>query len=466
MIDGRRSVRLLTLACLWLIFCFSPLAAPLADAQTGKTALANVIPATPAGEQLTWALQQVNDGGTGLSAREVAGRFSDDFLDALPAADLIAVFTGYLAPNGPMAVARFEGGVTATRANALLTTPSGQPWHVRLGVEPVPPYRINDLFFEPAPLPPAMEKPPTSWTALDRQLKKVAPEVAFIAAEVTDGTCRPVRALNADEELAVGSNFKLYVLGELARQIEAGEASWDEPLALRANLKSLPSGNMLYLPDGSVFPLITYAERMAAESDNTATDHLIDRLGRENIEQVMATMGHADPALNTPLLMTREWFAIKLRLSDGEIDDYLAADDATQRRILAERVEPEANTLWEGEEWVNPYLIDSIEWFASAADLCRATAALHELGGRPGLAPILDCLSLEPGIAFDAATWSYVGYKGGYETGVKSNVWLLQRTDGRWFAIAAIINDPQEEIEGQKLNQLMVPATALLAKTE
>jgi beta-lactamase class A len=464
MTDGRRSTRLLPLLCLSLIFCFSLLVAPLAGAQTGKTALANVIPATPAGDQLSWALQQVNDGGSGLSSKEVAGRFSDDFLDALPVADLIAVFTAYLAPNGPMTVARFEGGVTTTRANALLTTPSGQPWRVRLGVEPAPPYRINDLFFEPAPLPPAMEKPPTSWTALDRQLKKVAPEVAFIAAEVTDGTCQPIQALNAEEELAVGSNFKLYVLGELARQIEAGEASWDEPLALRAELKSLPSGNMLYEPNGTAFPLVTYAERMVAESDNTATDHLIGRLGRENIERMMATMGHTDPALNTPLLMTREWFAIKLRLSDEEIAGYLDADDATQRQILAERVEPEANTLWDGEEWVNPYLIDSIEWFASASDLCRATAALHEFAGHPGLAPILDCLSLEPGLPFDAATWSYVGYKGGYETGVKSNVWLLQRTDGRWFAIAAIINDPKKEIKGQKLNQLMVPAAALLAK--
>ena len=33
------------------------------------------------------------------------------------------------------------------------------------------------------------------------------------------------------------------------------------------------------------------------------------------------------------------------------------------------------------------------------------------------------------------------------------------------FAIAAIINDPTKEIDGQTLKQLMVPAAALLAKT-
>src|SRR5215216_869499 len=153
-------------------------------------------------------------------------------------------------------------------------------------------------------------------------------------------------------------------------------------------------------PISRVSPLVTYAEHMVEESDNTATDHLIDRLGREKIERMMATMGHADPSRNTPLLMTREWFAIKLRLSDKEIAGYLASDDATQRQILADRVDPEANTLRDGKEWVNPYLIDSIEWFASAADLCRATAALHELASHAGLEPIQDCLSLEPGIPF------------------------------------------------------------------
>ncbi|MEA2523216.1 MAG: hypothetical protein QOF73_443 [Thermomicrobiales bacterium] len=467
MIVGSRRARLLPLLLVCLSLLLSSPLAPLASATKTKPAaeLANAIPNTPAGAQLSWALDQVNGGGATLTSDDVVGRFTDGFRAALSPADLIAVFTGYLAPNGPMTVARFEGAVTSTRANALLTTASGHPWHVRLGVESEPPYRIDDLFFEPAPLPATLPRPPQSWNAFDRQLKKVAPKVAFIAAEVTDGTCQPLRTVNAEEELPVGSTFKLYILGELARQIEAGKASWDEPLPLRADRKSLPSGNMLYEPNGSVFPLVTYAEQMISESDNTATDHLIDRLGRRNVERMMATMGHVDPALNTPLLMTREWFAIKLRLTKDQIADYLNADDATQRRILRDEVGPQADTLWDGEEWVKPYLIDSIEWFASASDLCRAMASLHELTAHQGLAPIQDCLSLKPGIPFDAATWSYVGYKGGYETGVKSDVWLLQRTDGRWFVLAAIINDPTKEIDGHTLNKLMVPAAALLAKT-
>jgi putative SOS response-associated peptidase YedK len=78
---------------------------------------------------------------------------------------------------------------------------------------------------------------------------------------------------------------------------------------------------------------------------------------------------------------------------------------------------------------------------------------------------VAGALSLEPGIVFDPAIWTYVGHKSGYETGVKSNVWLLQRSDGRWFVLAGIINDPRKEINGAGLADLMVAATALLAKT-
>lgn len=468
----RRATRLFHVISLFiallLVSSSLTISSPVASGATYRSPaadLADRLAASPAGEHLSWAVEQVNDGGASLTAEDIVARFSDDFLNALPVNDLIGVFTAYLAPYGPMRIARLEGGVTATRANALLIAADGEPWRVRLGIEVTEPYRINDLFFEPAYRPVGMDNPPTSWSSLNKHLDKVAPEVGFLAAEVTDGACEPVSGLNADQELAVGSTFKLYILGELARQIEAGDITWDDLLKLTPRLKSLPTGNLLYEPNGSLFSLVEFAERMTAESDNTATDHLISFLGRKNVEAMMATMGHAHPASNIPLLMTREWFAIKLRLSDDLIDEYIAADDERQREILTHDVKPKADTLWDGEEWINPYLIDSIEWFASAADLCRAAAYLQEQSSRRGLAPVLDCLSLEPGIAFDPAIWTYVGYKGGYETGVKSHVWLLQREDGRWFAITAIINDPTKEIDGVKLNGLMIPAAALLAKT-
>jgi hypothetical protein len=220
---------------------------------------------------------------------------------------------------------------------------------------------------------------------------------------------------------------------------------------------------MLYEPVGATFPIRTFAERMIADSDNTATDHLIARLGRENVEAALERFGNAYPERNVPLLMTREWFAIKLRLSPEEIEAYIDSDVRDKRDFLAGRVDAEASTLSEVEQWPGAYFIDKIEWFASAADLARVMTGLHGMASSEGLAAIHDALSINPGIVFDARTWAYVGYKGGYETGVKSDAWLLQRGDGRWFVLSAIINDLQFEIDGYGLWQLIMPAVGLLA---
>lgn len=426
---------------------------------------AAAIPESAAGEQLAWALAQVNGSAASLTERELKRHFVAAFLDVLPAPDLLGVFRSYLAPYGPMALARFEGPIDGTRIRAILTTPAAD-WRVTIGIDPAEPDRINELFFEPVVLPAPLPKTIASWNPLERRLAAIAPDVSFFAAEIEGDQMRPLYRVTRDRTLSVASSFKLYVLAELGRQIETGAATWDEPLAIRDDLRSLPNGDMRMEPEGATFPLRHFAERMIAASDNTATDHLITRLGREQVEAAFSAFGHARPERNQPLLLTREWFAMKLRLAPAEIDAYLAGDVAAKRAFLAERIAPEAATLSEVEEWPGAYYIDAIEWFASTTDLCTVMARLHGMGSRNGFGPIHDALSLNPGIPFDARTWAYVGYKGGYETGVKSDVWLLQRGDGRWFTLAAIINDPTQEIDGYGLWQLMMPAVELLARHE
>lgn len=420
------------------------------------------LPESPVGEQLRWVIAQANGAAADLTERALKRRFSTTYLEALPAKDLLGVFRDYLAPSGPMALSRFEGPTDGTMVRAILTTP-GPDWRVTIGVDPADPSTIDEFFVEPVRLPAAPAKPPRSWDDLGKALAKVAPRVSFMAAEVADGEPRPIHALTKDRTLGIGSSFKLYVLGELTRQIEAGEAVWDEPLAIHGDLRSLPNGDMRLEPDGATFPLRRYAEQMIAASDNTATDHLIVRLGRERVESAFAAFGHARPERNVPLLLTREWFAFKLRIPLADVDAYLAAGIDEKRAMLADEVEPAAATLTDVDDWVGSYLVEEIEWFASAADLCRVVTALLERSTTAGLGPVATTLSMNPGIPFDARTWAYVGYKGGYETGVKSDVWLLQRGDGRWFVTAAIINDPRREIDGIGLWTLMVPVSELLA---
>src|SRR5215211_5372653 len=124
----------------------------LSEAAEARWSLpAPAIPATAAGEQLAWALEQVNDAASSLTEPKQRDHFTAAFLSGMSPGDLFGVFRGYLAPNGPMQVARFEGAVTDAWASAVLVTP-GVDWHVTLGVEPGS-GEINQLFFEPVVLP-------------------------------------------------------------------------------------------------------------------------------------------------------------------------------------------------------------------------------------------------------------------------------------------------------------------------
>ena len=422
-------------------------------------------PASPVGEQLGWVLDQIGGDARKLRQAEVGDHFTDRFLEALPTKTMLDTLRELARALPPVTLARFEGAVTETHAVAIVTTEAVDDWRITIGVEEVPPHRIETLYLAPVPYPVPFADPPADWATFDAWLTSVAPRVGFQAAELVDGDALEVHGLAAEQPLAIGSAVKLYVLGELARQIAASEATWNESLPIRDELRSLPSGEMRLLPAGTRRPLRVFAEEMIAQSDNTATDHLIARLGRERVEAALPALGHAAPTLDVPLLLTREWFAFKLRLGFTDVLAYLSGDVAARRAFLAERVAPLADRLTEEETWTwtEPRQIETIEWFASPADLCRVVAALDALTRDPTLAPLPELLSTVPGIVFDARVWSYVGYKGGYETGVMNHTWLLERGDGRRFALSATINDPWREIDAETLTRLMVPAAALLA---
>lgn len=421
------------------------------------------IPDTPAGRQLRWVLETANAGGGGFTPEEIEKRYSPDYLAVAAPGGIAAYLMQNVVPLAPLAVARFEGGAGDLHANTVLATGQGY-WRGTLSVDFDGHGKINTMWFEPATLPTPLTNGPETLNGVGVHLSRLAPLAGYMAAELKDGEIEVLAEHNADQRLGLASTFKIYVLGTIAEQVRAGEASWTETLTTDTALHSLPNGYMGLLPGGLDFPLVHFAEEMIARSDNTATDHLIHRLGRETVEQGFRDLGHGEPERNTPLLMTREWFAIKLRFDEEQLQAWFAADEAGKREQLESVVDPIADTLTDDEEWLVPTLIEEIEWFASARDLTSALAWLHSAGQEPGLGSVMDCLSLQPDLVLDPATWRYVGYKAGYETGVDSNVYLLQRADGRWFTLAAVINDPEQEIPGYRMTDLVVTGISLLAQ--
>lgn len=420
------------------------------------------IPDTRAGAQLRWILDQLGSGGMNLTPADVTPRFSPIFLSGLPEAGIISTFASFGPVMTPATIARFEGGVTEQHAIALINTPTGY-WRIRLQLEFVEPYRIDDFFLEQVTIATPPDRP-RSWDGLQPHFKSIAPGSAFIAAEIVDGALQPIASFRPDTVYPIASSFKLFVLGTIATQVAAGEHAWTDIVTIADDLRSLPSGMLYYAPAGSTYPLEYVVERMIAESDNTATDHIIHTAGRRNIEQALSGLGHTHPELMTPLMYTREWFAMRMRFDDKQMTGYASASVAERRTILKETVGPLALTLLETDPWPGPAESDRIEWFASVNDLAQVMTRLQGFAAGAPTAVIGNALSLSPGMLFDPEDWSYVGFKEGYETGLKAMNWVLQRRDGRWFTLIGLIHDLKQEINGPKLHTLMAAAAGLLAR--
>ena len=182
---------------------------------------------------------------------------------------------------------------------------------------------------------------------------------------------------------------------------------------------------------------------MISQSDNTATDHLLFTLGRENVEAMVATMGHADSSLMVPAARHAGTVRDQDMLPPDRQQAYVSAGPDERRAMLDGEIKEAADamTVADGAHFLSPTLIDSAEWFASPADMCAAMAYLVEQSNRPGLLPLREVLQLNPGAPIDRTVWPVVGFKGGSEPGVLALTWLLQRADGRWFVVSVGVND-------------------------
>ncbi|MFI7610948.1 serine hydrolase [Nonomuraea terrae] len=178
------------------------------------------------------------------------------------------------------------------------------------------------------------EPKPNSWTEIDTWLAELGAGVSFAAARIEpDGQCRIAHGLDADTQRPIGSAFKLYVLGALAQAVAEGRLSWNEQLAIRDDYKSLPSGTLQNRPAGTMLPLSEDADHMISISDNTATDHLIHRLGRDAVQRQLSLFGHRQPDANVPILTTKAFFQLKATSDQDRARQYLALP--THQRLAA-----------------------------------------------------------------------------------------------------------------------------------
>ncbi|MGL5865911.1 MAG: serine hydrolase [Dermatophilaceae bacterium] len=234
-----------------------------------------------------------------------------------------------------------------------------------------------------------------------------------------------------DRPMPGGSVFKVYVLLALSWAVEAGRARWDDEVTTGPETRSLPTGEMQDLPDGTRASVAQVAYNMYARSDNTASDLLVRHLGREVVEAAVARAGHHRPGLLRPFVTTRELFDIGWGHPDT-LQAWEGASEAGRRALLDTHAHPAEVAVADLTEPAHP---QGLDWWMTAADVAAAMGLLWDAGARAGAGPLPEILAANPGLDLDRERWPRSTFKGGSSPGAVMFTWLVEAPDRTQYVV-------------------------------
>jgi beta-lactamase class A len=277
------------------------------------------------------------------------------------------------------------------------------------------------------------------WSDIDTELAKSGARYSYQVAKVDEGKCVPIAGTNTELSLPLASIFKLYVLLAVANAVNAGTVSWTDAMTITEQAKAVGSAALEELPPGGQVSVRTAAQQMISASDNMATDLLIERLGPGAVERALVAAGHHDPASMTPFPTMHELFSVGW----GEPDIREQWKQASPQR-RAELLEQTNSRPYQPDPTRTniPASADGVEWYGSAADICRVHAALQS-AAVGNAAPVKQILSTVPGIDLDRSKWSYIGAKAGNLPGDLTFSWYAVDHTGQPWVVSFQLNWPQ-----------------------
>jgi beta-lactamase class A len=426
----------------------SPRAAPPRSTTTvaskSTAFVSTTVPDTQVGSQLTWFLGAV--AAVPLSEQSIDAHFDSLFLGQVSPAKLNAALEEeFAAPSGGSLV-----GLLSEDPTSLVAVANFGTVRLKVTISVDGTGLIDGLLLAPAPAP-------MSWVEIDRQLAALGPHVSFLAARVSNGSCQPIHQEASATARPLGSEFKLFVLGALAHEVATGRVSWRQELTVEPALQSIGnaqgSGSLEFSPAGTEVSVQEAATKMISISDNTAADMLINLVGRSGVEsQVRHWSSHAP--LDDPFLTTRELFLLHYVNYPTLANEYLALAPSKRAAFLASSVDP--LPLSEVQGSTQPRDIDSIEYFASPDDICRAFAGLRELSRQHALSPIGTIFSVNKGgLGLSPSRWPSVWFKGGSEAGVLTLGYLAQNNRGQTFVVSAMVSNPTTALAAASVGELV-----------
>lgn len=232
---------------------------------------------------------------------------------------------------------------------------------------------------------------------------------------------------------ALGSVFKLYILAALIEKINRGELSWDQKFPIKEEHKSLPSGRMQDLKNGTMVSIKKFATEMIRISDNTATDHLLAIVGAPYVEKHMQLNRLNSYTKKTvPFLSTLDMFKTRAFFTKEQANKYAKSSRYQRRQMIKAIPYKNRDDLMNRlQSWQKPRFNEQIEWFASANNICDLYDWMDKQKN-PGMREVISANT--PFIDLKKSKrWKFAGYKGGSEPGVLEMAYLLEDKKGqRW----------------------------------
>ena len=128
--------------------------------------------------------------------------------------------------------------------------------------------------------------------------KTITGDISLWYMDLSDGS---TAAFNEDKPLVAASVIKLFIMAEAFRRFEDGSMSPDEEFVIEPSMKMPSCGALTYMHDGLRVTAMDLVVLMIILSDNSATNILIDRLGIENINSLIDSIGATGCRLNRRL---------------------------------------------------------------------------------------------------------------------------------------------------------------------
>lgn len=374
--------------------------------------------------------------------------FTQGFLNAVPPAQFAAISAQLKSQFGSALEVEAVEPPGGTRASLAIRMEKAIA-RGGIAIDPSEDNRVSELLFQ------SFETIDDNADKIEASLRELPGQASWWFGPI-ERSSAPLIESSASEQMPLGSTFKLYVLAALARDVAEGKRAWSDVVTL-GDARSFPSGMMQDWPKGATVTLETLASLMISISDNTATDVLIDVLGRDAVLQTVIDSGHASPELNDPFLKTRDMFLLKAG-PEGRLSTYRQADADVRTQILEGIDEPvlpmsTVQAAFSG----GPVALD-VEWFASTSDL----ANLMRFMRRTADPKAFEIMAISPNMPENArSNWAYAGYKGGSEPGVLNLTWLLTDNEGKDYALVLSWRNDETNVDQSALELIAQRILAL-----